>query len=95
MDKIVEVLNQPDCSNASKLPLLQACGEAGDKRALPQARELMKTSKDIMLRASAIAAVGYLGDATDIPCLENLSKQTDPRVQKPAQAALEKLQHKK
>ena len=91
MDRIVEVLNQPDCSNASKLPLLQACGEAGDKRALPQARELMKTSKDIMLRASAIAAVGYLGDATDIPCLENLSKQTDPRVQKPAQAALEKI----
>ena len=48
-----------------------------------------------MFRASAIATAGYLGDATDIPYLENLSKQTDLRVQKPAQAALEKLQHKK
>ncbi len=93
-DAAYEAISDPVCDNVSKVSLLQAGAELGDIRFLPAARDLAKNARDIPLRMSAIAAVGFLGDATDLDFLASLTQINDIRIQKPALAAIERIQSK-
>ncbi|MBR0457790.1 MAG: hypothetical protein IJJ26_01000, partial [Victivallales bacterium] len=48
-------------------------GTLGERGALPTARAIAGRSSAPVLRASAIAAVGMLGDASDLPLLKRLA----------------------
>ena len=92
-DRIYEALSDPLCSTGSQILLLQASAELGDRRALPVARKLMQNQAPL-LRMSAIGAVGYLGDASDLPELEKLAGCSDLSKQTPAGSAIEKIKQR-
>ena len=94
-DALYEALCDPECSNISKVALLQGSAELGDLRILPIARDLAKSNLDIPLRMSSIAAIGFLGDTDDLAFLTELTKINDIRIQKPALAAIEKIKSRK
>ena len=55
----------------------------------------LRSSRDINLRASALAAVGMLGKREDIPLLERNSKSGLYRVRTAAQSALARLERRR
>lgn len=93
IDRIYEALIDPVCSAGSRIMLLQASAELGDRRALPVARKLMQNTNPL-LRMSAIGAIGYLGDASDLPELEKLADSNDLSKQTPARSAIEKIKQR-
>jgi len=93
MDKIFQTLNAENCSNGSKIMLLQAGAELGDSRILPIARQHMQ-SKIPLLQMSAIGAIGYLGDNTDLVELEKLAASNDLNKQTPAKSAIAKIKQR-
>lgn len=94
-DKIVaaciEALNDPQCADISKVSCLQACAQLEDKKVLPIARNLANTTSNPILRASAIGAIGLVGDKSDLEFLRKLEVSKDIRIQKPAKSAIEKI----
>lgn len=88
----LEVLKAPACPEETMTALLQVCAKLGKREALPIARSIAERSAPPVLRASAIAALGLLGDASELPLLQRLAQSGDRRISAPAQAALEKIQ---
>jgi len=88
----LEALLDPASSDETKTALLQVCGTLGKRGALPTARDIAGRSSAPVLRASAIAAVGMLGDASDLPLLKRLAASGDVRVSRPAAAAIDRIQ---
>ena len=87
----LEALRAPECSDGSRCALLQVCAVLGDAAALPDARALASSEGTPSgVRASAIAAVGLLGDASDLPLLERLAAGADS-LAIPARAAIARL----
>lgn len=87
----LDALTDPACANISKVPLLQTCAILGNEKALPVARKIAAVERDPLLRASAIAAIGILGNKDDLNFLRELEASRDMRIQKPAKAAIEKI----
>lgn len=87
----LEALLDPTCSEETKTALLQACGILGERAALPAARTIAELDSSPVLRASAIAAIGMLGDASDLPLLERLAVSGDMRVSFPACSAIDRI----
>ena len=91
----LEALLDPTTSKISKVALLQACAELENKKALPEARLIASTEKHPVLRASAIAFLGRLGDQSDLLLLKRFEKSHDIRMQRPAKVAIEKILSRK
>ena len=89
----LEALLDPASSDETKTALLQVCGTLGERGALPTARAIAGRNSAPVLRASAIAAVGMLGDASDLPLLKRLAASGDVRVSRPAKAAIERMRN--
>lgn len=89
-----EALNDPECANISRVSLIQVCAQLGNQKLLPSVRTIAANDKDPILRASAIAAIGYLGDQSDLQLLEGLAASRDMRVQRPALGAIAKIKKK-
>lgn len=87
----LEALDDPKCVNISKVAILQTCAILGEVKALPIARKIATEGKNPLMRASAIAAVGMLGDDKDLEFLKKLETSRDPRLHRPAQAAIQKI----
>jgi hypothetical protein len=90
----LEALLDPVCSETAKVALLQVCATLGAVGALPEARRLAAVKTNPVLRASAIAAVGFLGDRSDLAWLTPLATSSDTRLRIPARAAISRLQEK-
>ena len=88
----LDALLDPASSDETKTALLQVCGTLGERGALPSARAIAGRNYAPVLRASAIAAVGMLGDASDLPHLKRLAASGDARVSRPASAAIDRIQ---
>ena len=87
----LEALRAPECSDGSRCALLQVCAVLGDTAALPDARALASSEGTPSgVRASAIAAIGMLGDASDLPLLDRLAAGADS-LAIPARAAIVRL----
>ncbi len=93
-DLAYKLITSPDCSNSGKISGLQVCADLGDKRALPLAREWVEKSKNKFIKMSAMAAIGTLGDRSDLPLLEKYSSSTDIRLRGPAVAAIKKIKRR-
>ena len=87
----LEALLDPTCSEETKTALLQVCGILGERAALPAVRTIAELDSSPVLRASAIAAIGMLGDASDLPLLERLAVSGDMRVSIPACSAIDRI----
>ena len=87
----LEALLDPTCSEETKTALLQVCGILGERAALPAARTIAELDSSPVLRASAIAAIGMLGDASDLPLLERLAVSGDMRVSIRACSAIDRI----
>ena len=87
----LEALLDPTCSEETKTALLQVCGILGERAALPAVRTVAELDSSPVLRASAIAAIGMLGDASDLPLLERLAVSGDMRVSIPACSAIDRI----
>ena len=72
----------------------QVCATLGAVGALPEARRLAAVKTNPVLRASSIAAVGFLGDRSDLAWLTPLATSSDTRLRIPARAAIRRLQEK-
>lgn len=90
-DLAYQTMIAPDCVNASKVSLLQVCGELKNDKALPLARRWAVNEKDMLLRVSSIGYLGYLGDSSDLPLLEKYRWSSDIRLQRSAAAAMVKI----
>lgn len=81
-----------DSKEINKTTALQICAHLGHSQALLPARRIAESlSEPVPLRISAIAAVGQLGDASDLPLMEKLKASTDTRLSTAAAAALRRL----
>ena len=87
----LDALLDPASSDETKTALLQVCGILGERAALPAARTIAELDSSPVLRASAIAAIGMLGDASDLPLLERLAVSGDMRVSIPACSAIDRI----
>lgn len=80
-----------NCSELTKITALQICAKLGESQVLPVARKIASSKQSVLLRMSAIAAVGTLGNESDRDMLEKYSKSSDVRLRKSAQSALTRL----
>jgi hypothetical protein len=87
----LEALQDSGCSEESQTALLQVCGTLGERGALSIARSIAERTTIPVLRASAIAAIGMLGDDSDLGVLQRLAASGDARVAVPARAAMERI----
>jgi len=89
--KALQACQDKEYSEMAKITALQVCATLGETQALPVARDLATGSGNALLRMSALAAIGALGDARDRPLLEKYAASSDVRLRKAARAALDKL----
>jgi hypothetical protein len=92
--KAFELAKDKDSANIVKITALQVGANLGNKNILPLAKELIKSSKSVPLKMSAIAAVGILGNSADIPTIDKYLKCSDVRLRTAAKAAVKRLEHK-
>ncbi len=90
-DKALAIATAPDYADAARITALQISAKLEDRRILPLARSIAEGGHAVPLRASAIAAIGSLGDSTDRPLLEKYSQSTDIRLRTAAASALNRL----
>jgi hypothetical protein len=74
--------------DGGRISALQVCARLNVADALPEARALATSTT---LRASAIAAIGALGDTSDVERMRVWSKSPDRAVNAPSRAALKRL----
>ena len=88
----LQMAADPGTGDLSRITALQVCANRQLAAVLPQALELAQNGDSISMRASAIAAVGFLGGWRDLKTLEALKKQEDPAIQPAVEGAIKRLQ---
>jgi len=83
---------EPESFQLNKATALQILAMLKDKRALQLAKDLLRDSKEIGIKASAICAIGMLGSKEDIPLIEKYVKGTETRLRMPAKQAIKKIE---
>lgn len=74
-----------------KTTALQICAKFKKREVLSIARDMIKTSKNVPLKMSAVATVGAIGDNSDHDTLRSLAKSSDIRMRIASKAALKKM----
>jgi len=85
-------LKDASYGDAGRISVLQVCAGLNVVDALPDARTLAASSTTI--RASAIAAIGALGDRSDAVALRDWAQSTDQSIRVPAVAALKRIEER-
>jgi len=80
--------NQDD---ADRLTAMLAAAELGNREMLTLARRIVESKNSIHFRMSSMAAMGMLGDASDLPTLEKYTSSSGMRLRLAAQAAVKKI----
>lgn len=75
----------------SRISAIQTCAIMGMKESLPEIRALVSDSKDSNLRLSAIAALGQLGDGSDIAILDKIAEEKESFHEKAIKVAMSKI----
>ena len=89
----LSMVRAPDYGEPAKITAFQICAKLGETAVLADARQCLADGS-VMLRVSALACVGLLGDASDLPAVRAAEASTDIRLHTAAAAALKRLQAK-
>ena len=87
-------LQDTQASDLVRASAFQACVLLECEPALRFAQVTASSTGNVALRASAIAAVGALGTARELPCLDQLTGDTNPGIQRAAAEARRRLQRR-
>ncbi len=89
----LQVATSTDWNAPARITAIQICSQFEDKAILSTARQIMgDDSQDTMLRMSAIAAVGSLGNSTDSGQIARLCTNKDFRIKQTAVSAVERIE---
>jgi len=91
----VRLAGDKGAAEAARITALQICAELECTEAASVARKLAKSAESVPLRASAIAAIGVVGEAIDVPTLVRFTRSRDARIKSAATAALKRLREKR
>ena len=89
-----KLASNPEGDSGTRATALQICAERRAAEALPLALQLAQRADTVPLQIAAIAAVGDLGGPEQTAFLSQLAAGSDLRLQVPARAALQKLDHR-
>ncbi|MBM4165235.1 MAG: hypothetical protein FJ222_12465 [Lentisphaerae bacterium] len=84
------LVRSPDYGEPAKITAFQICAKLGEQAVLPDARHQM-TNGSVLIRVSALACVGILGDQSDLAALRALESNSDIRLRTAAQAAIKRV----
>ncbi len=91
----LQVATSRDWDAPARITAIQICSQFEDEAVLPTARQIMgDDAQDILLRMSAIAAVGAGGDLSDAGELSRLCGNRDFRIKRAATAAVKRLRER-
>lgn len=81
-------------ASSVRVTAIQVCAERGCSSILPIIRSLAQSDNDSALRVSSIAALGQLGEATDLALLRRLRIGAIPSLKSAFETAVTKLERK-
>jgi HEAT repeat protein len=84
----------PDYGEPAKITAFQICAKLDEQAVLPDARQQM-TNGSVLIRVSALACVGILGDQSDLAALRQMESSSDSRLRTAAQAAIKRVIEKR
>ena len=84
------MVRAPDYGEPAKITALQICAKLGETAVLPDARKLTADGS-VLIRVSAMACLGMLGDKSDLALLKVAESSTDIRLKTAAQTASQRL----
>jgi hypothetical protein len=94
-DIALQVATSGDWGAPARVTAIQICSQLNDKAVLPVARRILSDgNQDAMLRMSALAAVGVLGDSGDLQEINRLGGSDDFRIKQAAAAAAKRIQNR-
>ena len=81
----------PDAANAARISAFGVCARVGRSECLSEARKLAVQPGSATLRMSCIAAIGTLGNASDIALRERCRESRDTRLRTAAKSAIARI----
>lgn len=92
--RALALAEQTSCSALVRISAFQVCALLGCEPALPSALTAARESGNLALRISAVAAIGALGTARELPFLDQLAGEANPVIQRAVTEARRRLQAK-
>ena len=77
-DRAAEIAADTRFGGGTRATALQILAEFDDVRALPPARAVLETSRDVLLRVSALGVLGTMGEARDANLVERYMQSSIP-----------------
>ena len=90
--KAAEVALNEEQNEASRLTSMLAAAELGNREMLILARGILESKESAHFRMSSMAAIGMLGDASDLPTLGKYTQSSDMRLRTASKAAAKKIE---
>ena len=91
-DSAVSLAKRSDVSVHVKITAMQVCGVMGVTEILPEARAVAEEADTHVLKISAIATIGDVGEARDVAFLRKLLQQSGTgKLKKAVETAIEKI----
>ncbi len=91
-EKAAAIANDSTAYELSRISAVGVCGRLGDKSVLPTIRETVANSTSVTLKMASIAALGDIGERSDLALLEKLQSERPYSVA--AKSAISKLKSK-
>jgi len=89
--KSIELVEAPNTGELARITALQVSADSGQQGILKSAMALAEAGQKIPLRASAIAAVGRLGNQEQLPWLERQAADANPSLKIAVDAAVKQI----
>jgi len=90
-DAALQLARDARACDEARATALQVAANADSREVLPLARRIARGAGSALLRMSAIAAVGRMGEGTDSEWLEPLTHHTDMRIRTAAMHAVKRI----
>ncbi len=90
----LRLVEQEDTGELSRITAIQVCAEGGVHEALPAVLGVARYASTTALQISAVAALGSLGGAEEVPFLKALATNGPIRLRPAARTALLRMEHR-